>query len=203
MNSRWTAVLATLVFLALNGCGGGGDDPFSGGTTTVFASNLTLFEDGAVDPAPTDLKVGDLATDVQMRIGVRFVLVDPLLLVPTADQVQSATLRLLSTNAVQSPYAALGSVVVDRVNFGLTLGNGDFAAPVLTANLGTISSAPGPGVRDLDVTAAVVAALTAGSLTSDFLLRFTGMSANQLAEYAAFERSTGNGDGPLLLITSR
>ena len=41
----------------------------------------------------------------------------------------------------------------------------------------------GLGVRDLDVTAAVVAALQAGSLTSDFNIRFTGNFANQLAEY--------------------
>lgn len=201
---HWQGMIGMLLIFTLSACGGSDSDPFSGGTTTVFSSsNRTLFEDSSADPGIDGLRMGDTANNVAMRLGLRFTLVDPLLLIPAADDVASATLQLRQTRSVGGPYAAFGAAVVDRVDFGLTLGSGDFAPPVLTGNVGTLMSDGSPGVLQVDVTAAVVAALRAGSLTSDLLVRFSTSSADASAQYAEFERASGNGDGPLLLITSR
>jgi len=107
------------------------------------------------------------------------------------------------TGVVGGPYAALGFISVDRADFGVALLAGDYDPPILTPDLGTLSNDPALGVRELDVTAAVIAAKKAGSLTSDLLLRFTGTNLNQIAEYAQFERSSDSGDGPMLLLTYR
>ncbi|MDF1701777.1 MAG: hypothetical protein P1V36_11530 [Planctomycetota bacterium] len=199
-----TASLGALLIFTLGACGGSDSDPFSGGTTTLFSSsNRTLFQDSSADPGTDGLRMGDTANDVAMRLGLRFTLIDPLGLTPAADDVESVTLQLRQTRVVGAPYAAFGAAVVDRADFGLTLGSGDFAPTVLATSVGALMSDGTPGVLQVDVTAAVVAALRAGSLTSDLLVRFPTSSVDAAAQYAEFERATGNGDGPILLIRSR
>jgi hypothetical protein len=199
------SALGALALLVVLGCGGGGD-PFDGGTVTVFASDLVLFSDSSSDSGIAELRVGDTATDLGMRIGVRFIIeesANPLAPIFPSGDIASAVLRMRQTGVVGNPYAALGFISVDRVDFGVALLSGDYDPPVLTPDVGTLSDDAALGILELDVTAAVLAAKAAGSLTSDLLLRFAGSSANQIAEYAQFERATGNGDGPVLLLTYR
>ena len=198
--------LATLMVLVLGACGSSGDglDLFSGGTVTVYASaNRTLFQDGTADPGTDGLRMGDTAANVPMRIGLRFTLVSPLVLVPTADEVESVTLQLRQTSVTGAPYVAFGAAVVDRVDFGVSLGAGDFAPTTLTGSVAMITSDGSPGILQADVTAAVVAALRAGSLTSDLLVRFPTSLADGAAQFAEFERAAADGKGPVLLIKRR
>lgn len=197
--------LGAFVLVTLVGCGGG-DDPFGGGTVTLFASDLVLFSDGSDDPGLAELQVGTAAPGLGARIGLRFIIeegANPLAPVFPSGDIVSAVLRVRQTGVTGDPYSSLGPLTVDRVDFGIALLSGDYAPPILTPDLGTLSNDPAVGIRELDVTAAVLAAKAAGSLTSDLLLLFAGVSKNPVATYAQFERATGNGDGPTLLLTYR
>jgi hypothetical protein len=146
------------------------------------------------------LNVGDTSTDLGMRAGLRFGLFPA---VPTGAVVTSAYLHLQQAATVGTPFGTLGTVVVDRVDFGVALTAADYAPTVLGSAVATASMSASVGVREIDVTAAVAADVAAGALSSDFLLRFTGANPNGIQEYVTFEdseNSLGTADVPKLVI---
>jgi hypothetical protein len=198
------ALVLFFAFATLSGCGGGG----GGGTgeTTISLSpstDIVLFEDGSTNGAFPALYAGDLDTNVNIRSGLRFPIVP---FIPTGATILSATLHMHQVSVSGTPYTGLGGVVVDRVDFGTVLDAADFAPMVLMANIGGLSGDATPGIRNIDVTTAVEQDIAANDLTSDFLVRFSGVNPNNVAEYAEFENSNNDGgtmDPPRLVIVYR
>jgi hypothetical protein len=193
--------MVTCTVAATTGCGGGGG---GGGGTSILtfapSTDLTLVSDGS--PGASGLAVGDTAANLTLRTGLRFGIF-PFL--PVNATIDSAQLQLRQTAIAGVPYTALGSVLVDRVDFGLTLSASDFSPTVLTTNIGTLSNSTTLVVKELDVTAAVQADHAANALTSDFLLRFTSVgNVNATADTAVFEdqeNTFATGVTPLLVVT--
>src|SRR5262249_7099359 len=157
-------VIAALILApcATSACGGGGGGGSGVGTITFGPStDLTLVSDGS--DGGTGLSVGDTVSNLGLRVGLRFGLF-PFL--PANATILSAKLHLRQRNVAGAPYAAFTNVLVDRVDFGLSLTAADFAPVVLTPNVGTISSDATLGVKELDVTAAVAADAAVNALTS-------------------------------------
>lgn len=210
-----TAPLASRVLLVLAllgtpllgaGCGGGG--AASGGSSTLTFSpstNVTLQASGTATGTVSTLaglQVGQFLT-IRMVTGLRFGLF-PFL--GSANTIDSARLRLRQVSTSGEPYLVHGSVVADHVDFGLSLGAGDASPPVVTSDLGVLSSDATLGIKELDVTAAVAAAVAANSLTIDFLLRFNDLTLSPVVDYASFEDAAGGlgtPDGPQLIVTYR
>lgn len=182
-----TSLIAALAALALCACGGGGggsgdgsggtggDNP-PGGTpglvsldlqadlvNTGFATSAAQFQGGGT------LQVGDDPTNASFRGLVRF----PIGQIPAGATVTVASLRCSQTGVTQAPYAALGVIVVDRVDLGPALDGADHGSVALTPNVGQLSGDATLAVKVVDVTAAVVADLAAARATSDFRLAFT------------------------------
>jgi len=171
-------------------------------TLSFQASSDVVIQSPAQGSSTGGLAAGDTTGGLTLRSGMRFG-ITPFL--PVGATVLSATLRICQTGVAGAPYPGLGTLVVDRVDFGLVLDGGDFAPVVLTPNIGTLSSSPLVGIYQIDVTAAVAADLAAGDFTSDFLLRFTSdVSANGVGDVALIEdseNSRGSGVLPLLTVT--
>jgi hypothetical protein len=199
----WVGCVGTLLLAAISGCGGSGGD--GGESTLTFApsTDATVRSDTAIFTSG-GIIVGDTSVNVGERGALRFALF-PFL--PANAVILSARLQLRQVFTVGSPFG-LGNIVVDRADFGATLGTGDFAPVILTANLGTLSNSMTPGVRELDVTAAIAADVASQDLTSDFLLRFSvNQSNNNLdpdeVRFNDVENSPTPADAPTLIITYR
>jgi hypothetical protein len=194
------SALVVLASALMGACGGGG----GGETTATFipTSDLTLVSDAS--PRAAGLNVGDTAGNLSTRAGLRFGI---FLGIPSGAVITSAKLVLQQQSVAGNPYGLLGTMVVDRVDFGGNLTASDFGAPVLTPNLGTLSSSATLGAKEVDVTAAVAADVAAGDLTSDFVVRFTtATSANATADVARCEdaeNTFGTGVLPTLVVTYR
>jgi hypothetical protein len=183
MRTILAPVLALLLLVPTAGCGGGG----SSETTLTFVptTDLTLFSDGSAQAAG-GLRVGDTAANLSVRSAVRFGI---FLFIPSGAVITSAKLRFQQAGVQGNPYG-LGTVVVDRADFGGALDAGDFNPVILAPNVGTLSTNATLEGKEVDVTAAVIADVAAADFTSDFLLRFTSaLSANATADLAAFEDS--------------
>jgi hypothetical protein len=89
-----------------------------------------------------------------------------------AEEVTGAVLTLFQASASDAPYASLGNVIVDHLDYGPTLDGADYNLPPLIANIGTISDDAVEEFKQLPVTAQVRADRTAGRVRSQFRLRF-------------------------------
>jgi hypothetical protein len=202
MKTRAPATLAWLLLAGLAGCGGGGGGLATSSQSLPAVLDGFVTDDGFVDTATSSaIAVGDTdgTFDNHARGFVRF---DRSNLPPGATIV-SATLRLHQSAVVGSPYATHGDVVVDHVDVGTSLDAGDFGALPLIPALGVLSDDAGIESKDVDVTAAVLADVLAGRITSDFRLYFPLASDSDGAEdYVQFndvEDHFGD-DVPLLEI---
>jgi hypothetical protein len=203
---RGALLLATLAAGA--GCGGSGGGGGGGGTTTLTftPSNDGCFSDtGAWLPnGGSAVSLGDDPGNISWRGYVRFGIVP---FVPAGAVIVSAKLELRQQVVVGDAYGSLGTVVVDHVDFGVTIDGSDFSPTVLSPNIGTLSSDGALVVRQIDVTAAVVADLAGPGFNSNFLLRFTtGTDLDGVAELVRFEdaeNDLGTGSPPRLLVTYR
>jgi hypothetical protein len=200
---RRTALVALGLALSCASAGCGGDG--AGTTTATFtpSTDATIQSDATIVLAgPLANTVGDTAGNLGQRVAVRFGIA-PFL--PAGAVVTSATLQLRQAAVAGAPFAPLGAVVVDRVDFGLGVDGNDFNPPGATA-IGTLSPDATLGVKSLDVTAAVQADVAAGDLTSDFLIRFAiAFTDNDgVVDSVSFEdaeNDLGTGTAPTLVVT--
>jgi DNA-binding beta-propeller fold protein YncE len=124
------------------------------------------------DPVGGGPKTGDLDPVLGPRLVARQFYSFGWTGIPSTVNVRSATLRLYQANVEGFPYANLGSVVVDHVDYGAALDSADYDAPALTSNTGTLSTNDAEEYKTLNVTTSVASDL-AGRTRSQFRLRFS------------------------------
>lgn len=120
--------------------------------------------------------------------------------------VVSATLRIYQDSGSDDGYTYLGNVIVDRFNFGDSIGASDYDATPLSANIGTISTNSATEWKTLDVKSAVQSDITDGRTVSQFRIRHeddTVGGSNRFEDFAksSADDATGNGYGPQLVVT--
>lgn len=119
----------------------------------------------------------------------------------------SATLRIYQWTVDAAAYTGLGSMLVDHVNFSISLDTSDFSASALTSNIGTISNSTTIEWKTLSVGSYVQADLDAGRTSSQYRIRFTTNTDSDGAQDAAFfesaENSGSTGNRPELVVTYR
>jgi hypothetical protein len=120
----------------------------------------------------------------------------------------SATLRMYQSSVLGIPYVDLGgTMVVDHVDFGSSIGVSDLAGGTLTPNVGTISTTANSEWKTLGVTGYVQADIDSGRTTSQFRLRFsTDTDSNNDSDYALLEGAEnfgGSGNVPELVVIYR
>ncbi|HXF95582.1 MAG TPA: DNRLRE domain-containing protein [Gemmatimonadales bacterium] len=160
-----------------------GEDESGGGPglgpeqTVTLSSTDTLDgwvrDDGNGSSSGTQLIVGDLVVSGADR-GYRGFYSFDLSAIPAGATITSATLRAYQFNLTGNPYGELGSVIVDHVDYGATLGTlEDYGGGTLAANIGTLSTNATFEYKALAVTARVQGDLTAGRPRAQFRLRFS------------------------------
>lgn len=93
--------------------------------------------------------------------------------IPATTTVVSATLRLYQCNVAGLPYARLGNVLVDQVNYGNSLSAGAYDGMTVVSNIGTLSTTSVLGYRSLNVSARLQDDLTSARAASQYRLRFS------------------------------
>jgi len=135
-----------------------------------------VLDDGSVntDPLDNNPKTGDMeAGFLGSRVVARQFYSFELTGIPSSVSMQSATLRLYQANVAGSPYGiGLGSVIVDHMDYGTSLGSVDYNAAALIANIGTLSTDASLGYKTLSVTTNVASDILSRS-RSQYRLRFS------------------------------
>lgn len=116
--------------------------------------------------------------------------------IPAGTIITSATLRLYQAEVVGSPYnGTLGSVIVDHVDYGMSLDGTDYgSASLLLGNAGTLSGDASPGYKTLSISSRVQNDLDNARPRSQYRLRFSQLDANtndqdDYAQFTDFEDS--------------
>jgi len=99
-------------------------------------------------------------------------------IIPIGNAIEKASILLYQANYNGDPYAELGNVIVDHVDYGDSLTSDDYNSMPLTGNIGTLSDNLTIEYKTLDVTACVQADYTAGRQYSQFRLRFSLLDGN-------------------------
>jgi len=126
-------------------------------------------------------------------------------MIPAGAVVISVTLRLYQSSVIGAPYASLGNVVVDHVDYGASLDGGDYSGGTLTGNIGVLSSSAVPGYKVLDVTGQVRGDIAGGRTRSQYRLRFSSAdidndSAEDSARFVDAEICCAAPDAPPQLV---
>jgi DNA-binding beta-propeller fold protein YncE len=137
-----------------------------------------VLDDGSVntDPLGADPKTGDMEDGfLGPRLVARQFYSFDLAGIPSTVSVRSATLRLHQASVEGSPYGIgfLGSVIVDHINYGDSLGITDYNAAALTPNIGTLSTDASLEYKTLSVAASVASDILASRSRSQYRLRFS------------------------------
>lgn len=218
---RCPLALASLVVplgLALAGCGGAAGGGASGGNqapgtpvTVVLGGDSAL--DGSVssDGTATAFGGGPVTGDVDLAVAdgavARQFFAFTLAGVPAGATVTSASLRLHQRLVTGTPFATLGAVLLEHLDYGSALDGTDYARAPLEPLSVLVSSDPAVGLRTMDVSAFVQADVSAGRGRSEFRLRFTAETtdhdgANDAVHFVDAENSsTGDGSIPRLTVT--
>lgn len=214
MNQSLRALLLFVLFASaalLPGCGGSGGDegvvvPREQQVVITTTLDHYLRSNGTFgDLTANGLAVGDNGPD-----GLRAFIFFSLSSVPTDATIVSAVvhLRHVGGHVGSSPYAAFGTMILERVfpPQGAALGTDAYDLGPLSAAV-EISNNELEGPRDLDVTPLVLAARLDGRSFCWFRLRFLGAPNNDGREtWVRFEDSLnhlGRNDPPTLTVTYR
>lgn len=202
-----------LLSLLLPACGGGGGDatpPTPVAVTLVSDSSRDGYL-GYVSASASEIRnlvnsigVGDNDGYVARRSIRGFVSFD-LRALPAGARVLTATLQVYQTTVVGSPYATLGEIRADHVDYGDALDYDEFGIPFLgSSTAGIIASDASLGWKTLDVTARVATDLADGRTRSQYRLRFgIRYDDDAVNDWALFEdgdMSQGTTNPPLLAI---
>ena len=115
--------------------------------------------------------------------------------------IESATLFVYQSSVVGSPYTTGGNIVVDLVDYGPTLDEGDWCVPATASDIGAISSNVALGFKSLDVTSSLASVLNQGNDLLQF--RFQSQGESSSSGYAVFQAGEARSSGlaPRLEVT--
>ena len=209
---KYILTLLVLALLpALAGCGGGG-----GGGGGVSPVTVTLYSTADMDGyvmsslswnRVNGIRVGD---DDSFDNGreQRGLLSFDLSGIPAGATVTSATLRLYQFSVVGDPYTHYGSVWVESLDFGDSVGSSSFAVSALSTLTGSLSSDNVVTWKEISATNAVQADVAAARPRSQFRLNMpahgVGTNGDNQTDDAVFEDGDdtfGSGNRPQLLVT--
>lgn len=202
--------VAALILVACGGGGGGGGDSTS--RTIVLRSVRTLdgmvYSFGKVAFVGLVPYTGDWGAVYTPTTRSRQLFAFSLEDLPPGARLTGAILQIDQIDVLGEPFAKLGDVVVDHVDYFATPGPDSYDGQNLQRRIGTLSTSAGLGVRSVDVTAQVANDWDAGRLWSQFRLRFYSELAvfvddeNDLVRFADAELlGTGTGEAPALVVT--
>jgi hypothetical protein len=193
---------AAALLLGLGACGGGGG---SGGSSSTLSRSLAsdpvldgvVYSNGSVytaggTPDAGNSGAGDL-DDVSSGRRARAFLSFERSSIPVGATIVGAFLHTYQGLVLGTPYANHGDVVADHVDYGTSLGAGDFALGLASPGNPVVSSDPSVGWRHVDVTAFVLADVAAGRPRTQIRLRFDGPETDLDGDMdlAFFDDATG------------
>ncbi len=145
-------------------------------TPIVIGSTKTLDGYTRSDNTASDFgspATGDKDASYLSNVGWRQLYSFDVASMPATATIMSATLRLYQCNIAGLPYAHLGNVLVDQVDYGNTLSAGAYNGMTVVSNIGTLSTTPTLGYRSLNVSARLQDDLSAARTASQYRLRFS------------------------------
>ena len=205
--NSYTLMIAMLLTLATAGCGAGGGIVSNSALTTQLPpiGGLDGFVDdhGFVETAGWlgGILIGDNSGNATAQGFLTF----DLAAIPAGAQILEATLEIRQFNVSGTPYASMGSLLVDHVDVGGTLDASDWGATALDGNFATASQTDALGVLLVDVRDPIQADVFAGRTKSSFRLGFTALSDGDNAQDTAHiqDSEDSEGSGVLPAVTVR
>jgi hypothetical protein len=123
--------------------------------------------------------------------------------IPSDATIESATLRLYQTKVVGTPYSSGGDLKIDHLDYGDSLGNEDYGASAISADITTLTNNAAVEWKDADVTDALKNDLSNGRSNSQYRLHFNNEamgSASNLAYFESADNSEGTDNLPQLVV---
>jgi len=122
--------------------------------------------------------------------------------IPSGKVIDEANLRLYQGEVVGTPYSSLGSLILDHLDYGDSLGNEDLNASAISSNIGTLTSNATVEWKDLIVTNALKADISSGRSRSQYRLRFTteATGADAWARFESADNYMSTGNRPQLVV---
>ncbi|QQS39386.1 DNRLRE domain-containing protein [Candidatus Woesebacteria bacterium] len=149
-------------------------------------------------------------SDKEIRIGRDSVSVTrgfvsfDLTVIPTGVTVKAASLRLYQIKTTENPYATIGDLRLDHLNYGDSLDAQDYSLPAFVSNFATISTSKNIGWKEADVTNAVRDDFANGRGQSQFRIHFgkETLGENKSGDFVYFISSEQKGsvNRPQLVI---
>jgi len=122
---------------------------------------------------------------------------------PTDAVIESATLRMYQEKIVGNPYGVGGSLRVDHLDYGSSLGNEDYGASSISSSFTTLTDNSVIEWKDASVTDSLKNDLSNGRDNSQYRLHFATESTGTSSDLVYFEsanNSEGTGNLPQLII---
>lgn len=143
--------------------------------------------------------VGDNSANIAVRGFLSFDISS----IPPSANIISATLRAYQEGVNGTPYADLGNVIVDHLDYGTTLDGTDYDLAALQSNVGSLSNNAAIEYKTLDVTARVKADINDGRARSQYRLLLPTPTDSDNFEDAVFFTSANccTSNLPELVIT--
>ena len=186
--------------------------------TPAVDVTVTLTSQGALDGFRANNGGGNNTVDIRVGNGaffgspsqelvIRGFMSFDLTGIPASANVQSIQLRFYQTNVTGTPYAKLGNLLIQHVDYGSTLDNAAYDTPVLHSAI--LSPHTGSGewytITANTISDWIEADLAAGRSRTQFRLQFsTETDGDGLQDTASFESGEnyfGTGNVPQLTIT--
>ena len=122
---------------------------------------------------------------------------------PSNATIESATLRLYQEKVVGNPYGVGGSLKIDHLAYGNSLGNEDYGASSISSSFITLTDNAVIEWKDADVADALKNDLSNGRDKSQYRIHFSTESTGTSSDLVYFEsadNSQGTGNLPQLVV---
>ncbi|HEY4484710.1 MAG TPA: hypothetical protein VI702_00100, partial [Nitrospiria bacterium] len=155
---------------------------------------------GGAPSTPPD--VGDLTATAGVRGFYSF----DIQRIPSNAKITSAALNLFQRQIFGDPYATLGHIIVDHLDYGPALDGSVYNMAALTENIGTLSTDPAVEYKKLGVTGSVQNDHVSSRTRSQYRLRFSdqetdGDAVSDVARFTDAENIVVPRNPPQLMIT--
>ncbi len=124
-------------------------------------------------------------------------------ILPSDANIESATLRLYQEKVVGNPYGVGGSLKIDHLAYGNSLGNEDYGASSISSSFITLTDNAVIEWKDADVADALKNDLSNGRDKSQYRIHFSTESTGTSSDLVYFEsadNSQGTGNLPQLVV---